>query len=155
MIVSPSMYAVVYYALGWVVVPEDSGQLVFSRIECRGGPEVQISRTLTVDTDLMWHVMAHGRELLVGMEVVSELPDQITSLHDLELIFKFMDGLQPCIGNDESRFKPLLEGRNGSFMDSSGARLSGMYITIIITSMQFQDHCALHITTLSATQFVL
>ena len=69
------MYAVVYYALGWVVVPEDSGQLVFSRIECRGGPEVQISRTLTVDTDLMWHVMAHGRELLVGMEVVSELPE--------------------------------------------------------------------------------
>ena len=57
-------------------MPEDSGQLVFSRIECRGGPEVQISRTLTVDTDLMWHVMAHGRELLVGMEVVSKLPDQ-------------------------------------------------------------------------------
>ena len=79
----------------------------------------------------MWRVIAQGRELLVGIDVISELPDQITSLHDLELIFKFMDGLQPCIGNDDSRFKPLLEGRNGSFMDSSGAGLSGMYITII------------------------
>ena len=68
-------------------MPEASGQLVFSIIECCGG------RTLTVDTDLMWRVIAQGRELLVGIDVVSELPDQITSLHDLELIFKFMDAL--------------------------------------------------------------
>jgi hypothetical protein len=41
-------------------------------------------------------MMANGRELLQGMELLSELPNRI-----IQLCIQFLDRLQPCIGKDE------------------------------------------------------
>ena len=88
-----------------------------------GGREsypVRITRTLSVNDDFSWNVVAVGKQLSSTSDLLSTMPQSVSCVRDVLLVIEFLDSLVPCPGNEDKKFLLLITSRNGSFLSASG-----------------------------------
>ena len=77
-----------------------------------------ISRTFTVCEDFSWHASVYSQKL--PRAALTEFPDKISTLANLQEVVKCLDSCSQCVGNPDDKYKCLIEMRKGSFMDAAG-----------------------------------
>ena len=109
--------------LGWIETTSQTctSGVTFAKVE--GGREscpVRITRTLSVNDDFSWNVVAVGKRLSSTSDLLSTMPQSVSCVRDVLLVIEFLDSLVPCPGNEDKKFLPLITSRNGSFPSASG-----------------------------------
>ena len=143
--------------IGWIKVPRQGDELRFSQLS--GHTEhrsVEATRTLCVCADLTWHVTVNSKKLPCSAGLFSSIPNIISSVNDLQQIFKCVHGSVLCIGNDDDRFQSLQQGRNGLFMDKAGTgNPNNAFPITIVMHAQLQGSLVLPSMMSRAPQFAV
>lgn len=114
--------------VGWIDSVEVAGAQRGSQAMCfskmkfdMATSETSVLFSLHIQQDLTWSVTIDGVNAASSstcpINSTSELLLHVCSLSDLRRIMEYLDRCHPCTGNNDDKYKVILESKRHSFMD--------------------------------------
>lgn len=99
----------------WTTIISDTSLQLFT-VQAEAMCQPRIERTVTISSDLSWHVHVCGQLINpADSEVFADLPQCVSDLHSLLSILQQVASAQLCAGNPDPSFINLIEREGGSF----------------------------------------
>lgn len=109
---------------GWAEYAADGDYLIIYKLSVNHRPEhlsASAEFLIKVNQDLSWSFSCHGTPVDTNKcSVLSGVSCQLNSAGAVLQVVDILQGCQPCCGNPEGDFGPLVMARGGVFYDSSG-----------------------------------
>ena len=84
-----------------------------------------VTRSVTVNDDLTWHVRIHGQTLYTSKCVALKcLPVTVKTKIALNRLLKLVDSLNICAGHPEDHFLDLADSRKGKFQSAGNSTVA-------------------------------
>ena len=90
--------------VGWMDATNQacSGDTCITLTKLEGGSEgspLRIAHTFSVSHDFSWEIIANGKKLPSTCDLLSTMPQSVSSVQDVFHVIGFLNSLVPCHGN--------------------------------------------------------
>ena len=86
--------------------------------ESDGNPRVICS--LTIEDDFSWVARIKEKYLPCTSTTMTTIPEKLASVADVKIAMDALDTHNLCGGNKDDKYKPIVDARNGVFLNASG-----------------------------------
>ena len=98
-------------------VPSSEEWIVLAYI-LMAGENVVIDTILITQEGFTWRLTKEGWN--IAPHSLPDVPPNLVSASAVKNMFGFINSRPICCGNPDEKFRPILNARNGNFMDGSG-----------------------------------